>query len=131
VSAAPFHLVLRTPFPPSVNTYWRRVGNRTLLSKRAREYRAAAQEAILVQTTARQRKAWPERGPIEAYLRLYPRTLAGFDVDNYAKGILDAMEHAGVIENDTQVQRLTIEKFPKAPPGMAVLSLGAYQGPPE
>ena len=34
------------PYPPSVNTYWRAVKGRVILSKKGREYRYAVNEAI-------------------------------------------------------------------------------------
>jgi len=33
-------LILEIPYPPSVNHYYRRVGNRMLISREWREYRA-------------------------------------------------------------------------------------------
>lgn len=33
-----YQLILELPFPPTVNTYWRRVGNSTKISEKGRKY---------------------------------------------------------------------------------------------
>lgn len=48
-------------------------------------------------------------GPVHVILTNYLPTTAG-DVDNYAKATLDAMQEAGIIANDRQVQRIEMVK---------------------
>jgi len=48
-------------------------------------------------------------GPCEARIVLYLPTRAG-DADNYVKLVLDAVQSAGIIENDRQVMSLTVSK---------------------
>ena len=48
-------------------------------------------------------------GPCALSITSYLPTTAG-DVDNYAKATLDALQEAGIIANDRQVQRMCISK---------------------
>lgn len=49
-------------------------------------------------------------GPVEVELDVYRDRNWG-DLDNFAKGVLDALQQAMVYRNDVQVMRLTMEKF--------------------
>ncbi len=48
-------------------------------------------------------------GPVALSIISYLPTTSG-DVDNYAKATLDALQEAGIIANDRQVQRMCIAK---------------------
>lgn len=106
-------LELRLPYPPSVNTYWRRVGNRTLLSRRGRAYRREVGEAL------RYLVSEPVKGALEVQARLFPPDRRRRDLDNVAKALLDALEHAGVYRDDYQVRRLLLERGAPIPGGKA------------
>ena len=103
---------LTLPFPPTVNTIWRRVGNRTVLSRRGRQFRSDAMEAI-----AEQWQGQALTGRLAVKLVLIPPTLQARDIDNYSKGVLDAITHAGVWLDDGQVDQLTIIRGEKAKGG--------------
>lgn len=102
-------VVLDLPWPPSLNAMWRHVvipsrGGKgrscTLLSKQGREYR----ERVVKQYAGGESLT----GRLKVTLELYPPTRRRTDVDNYAKGILDALTHAGVWGDDSQVDDLRI-----------------------
>jgi len=101
-------MVLELPWPPSVNTYWRRVvvgrSVRTLISRDGRAY-ARKVEAIVraqkVQTIRRRCAVW-----IEAY----PPDRRKRDLDNLFKAPLDALVKAGVLADDSLIDRLEIER---------------------
>lgn len=109
------------PFPPSVNHYWRHVvigrSARTLISKRGREYREAVLAQCLVQRIAQL------DGPLQCTVDLYPPDLRRRDCDNYAKGLLDALDHANAYGDDSQIIDLRIRMHAKHPPGMVVVTL--------
>lgn len=97
------------PWPPSLNACWRHVvipsrsgkgRSCTLLSKEGRLYR----EAVVKQFGGGE----PMMGRLKVTLELYPPTRRSFDCDNYAKGVLDALTHAGVWGDDSQVDDLRI-----------------------
>ena len=97
-------LAVRLPWPPSVNTYWRNFRGKTVLSAKGREYREDVEASL------------PSEHPVFAFpvemrIDLYPPSRREFDVDNYMKAILDALEHCGVLENDSLVQSITASKY--------------------
>ena len=52
-------------------------------------------------------------GRVSVTIDLYPPTKRVYDGDNHAKGILDALQRARIIENDSQVYELHIIKHDK------------------
>lgn len=92
------------PYPPSVNTYYRANGPRRFITKRGINFRATVGEVVsgLNQDTLSHE--------IEVVVCLYPPDKRRRDVDNPMKALLDAMEHAGVYEDDSQIRKLTIER---------------------
>lgn len=99
------------PFPPSANRYYRNIGYRTLLSRDGRRYR----ETVGVLLAGRVRQ--PLAIPLQAELHLYPPDRRRRDWDNFQKGVWDALQHAGIYLDDSQVRRAVIELH--APDGKA------------
>ena len=97
-------LTLEVPYPPSINHYWRRVGPRTLISKRGREFR---REVCLILRT---RGVKPLRGAINVDVTIHPPDRRRRDADNILKALLDALEHGGAYEDDSQIVDLAIHK---------------------
>lgn len=119
-------ITLELPFPPSVNTYWRntvvRGKPRTLLSKRGRQYRINVFDRLIA-THGVEAYRNPIKGDLQCTIDLHPPDNRGRDCDNFAKAVLDALEHAGVYDNDKQIKVLTIRMHPKKPPGHVVVTL--------
>jgi len=92
------------PWPPSVNLYWRHNHGRTHISKEGRRYRADVWAIVASQGT----NGLPLRGPVRVEIHAYPPDRRRRDVDNIGKAILDALEFAGVLEDDNQVADLRI-----------------------
>lgn|SRR3990167_9915543 len=97
-------LTLVLPWPPSTNHYWRHVGSRVLISKEGREYRKRVTRAI---------------GPGDAPFltgRLSVRStchapdLRRRDLDNTQKALLDSLCYAGVYADDSQIDKLVVER---------------------
>lgn len=96
------------PFPPSTNTYWRSVpGKGVLISAKGREYRQAVERL-------RYQHGWGTFGSerlsveIEAWMPDKRRR----DLDNMLKATLDALTHAGVWDDDSQIDDLRITRAP-------------------
>lgn len=105
--------MLWLPWPPSNNKYWRRYGNATTIGLDARAYRKAVESFL----AGKDVKFGDKRLRVE--IRLLAPTRRKFDLDNYAKCILDSLAHAGVFSDDSQIDVLTLER------GMVVQGGGA------
>lgn len=101
------------PYPPSVNGYWKPFRNRIILSKRGREYRKDALESLSKQGLQGE---LIESNVIVSII-LNPPSKRRYDVDNYCKGILDALTHAEFWRDDEQVYKLIISKGEKVKGG--------------
>lgn len=93
-------IVLTLPLPPSINHYFARNGNRTYLPAKVKEYRQAVAEIVA--------EAGHEtlKGRLMLFVAVHPATRAKTDLDNRAKGLQDALTHAGVWLDDEQVDEL-------------------------
>lgn len=100
-------LSLALPLPPSANRAWRHVGGRVLLSRAAREYRRTVAEAV-----ARERLAGLLRPSdrLAVHLVLLPPDKRRRDIDNVRKQALDALTHAGLWADDSQIDRDSTER---------------------
>ena len=100
---------LDLPFPPSVNTYWRHVGSRVLVSKKGRDYRAEATSLL------NRKRITMHEGDLIVDVRLVPPDRRRRDVDNSLKALLDSMQSGGAYLDDSQIVRLTVEKVAADP----------------
>lgn len=93
-------MMYELPWPPSINHYWRRVGNRTLISREGRAFRAAVIAKL----------AGCEKidGRLWVTIYAHPPDKRRRDLDNLLKPVLDALEHAGVYDDDGQIDNLSI-----------------------
>lgn len=91
---------LELPWPPSVNTYYRTFRGRMIISKAGREYRQKVQDQGLA--TAK------FSGPVEVEIEAFRPDNRRRDIDNVLKASLDALTHAKVWEDDSQIHDLRI-----------------------
>ena len=96
-------IVLKLPYPPSMNAYWLASGHRRYISKRGQLFKQAVVNYVLEWKT-------PKLGtvPIEVTVWIHPRSKKLMDIDNCLKPILDACQDAGIFEDDVQVQELHV-----------------------
>lgn len=97
------------PYPPSANRYYRSMmrgplAGRVLISEDGRKYRKAVQDAVLVQ-----KHGEALQGPLALYLAICPPDHRRRDLDNTLKPLLDALTHACVWADDSQVKKLRLE----------------------
>ncbi len=92
------------PFCPTVNTYYRMVNGRMLISAKGRAYRNDVLAAIL----ASHGKPEAIEGPVSVDIQVYPPDRKRRDLDNLLKSVLDSLTHAGVWLDDSQVCDLHI-----------------------
>lgn len=101
----PLDIVLVLPYPPSVNDYWHhdRRGH-TYLAANGRAYRTDVLAAVL--SGGRYRIT----GRLDVEVVLHPPDRRRRDLDNAMKSLLDSIQHAGVYEDDSQIDRLEIRR---------------------
>lgn len=86
-----------------MNTYWRNFRGRTILSPAGRAYKAAVADYVVEYRV-------PKLGDIKLRISmvLFPRDKRKIDIDNRIKCVLDALQDAGVFDDDFQVDELSI-----------------------
>ncbi len=62
-------------------------------------------------------------GSLFLELYLYMPDKRRRDIDNPVKAVLDALEHAGLFENDSQVSKLLVEKMGLEKNGKAIVKV--------
>lgn len=105
-------------FPPSVNTYYRNWKGRMVLSTKGREFKHHVAQAV-----SRYEGPYPLTGRLAVYIMLHAPTRRKYDVDNRIKAILDAMESAGVFQDDEQIDVLEVRRGSVEKDGMALVSV--------
>lgn len=114
-------------WPPSVNHEWMKARGRIILTPKGRTYRAYVAGKILAM---RAHGVFPKTaltGDLAVAMELYPPDRRRRDVDNYSKAVLDALTHARLWRDDSQVKRQTVTvREPKAG-GQVVLTISALE----
>lgn len=107
------------PYPPSVNTYWRRVGVRTIVSKKGRQYREAVKASIQMDELK-----LGINFNVAVSVEVYPPDARRRDVDNILKALLDALRDAGVYKDDSLVKYLEVlMREPLRPEGLVSVTI--------
>lgn len=103
-------ITIELPWPPSTNRIWRNVVVRgrpqTLLSVEGRQFRTLAAQHCLIARVAGKNLA----GRLDVSLVAMPPDRRARDLDNVLKATLDALTHAGVWLDDSQIDRLTVSR---------------------
>ena len=105
------------PYPPSANRYYRNVGRRTLISREGRAYREKVRTILPAGLTA------PLAGPVAVYVDVFPPDRRRRDLDNTQKALLDALQHGGAYEDDSQIALLHIERRDVVKDGKVVVRI--------
>ncbi|WP_407065701.1 RusA family crossover junction endodeoxyribonuclease [Enterobacter kobei] len=64
--------------------------------------------------------------PTQVEIILYPPDARRRDIDNYNKALFDALTHAGIWEDDSQVKRMLVEWAPQVPGGKVEITIASY-----
>jgi len=110
-------ITIELPYPPSVNHYWRRVGARTLISREGRRYRDRIASILAL------RRVRPIAGALSVRVTVHPPDRRRRDLDNAMKALLDALEHGGAYEDDSQIDHLDIRRGPVIPEGKVAVRI--------
>jgi len=104
-------LTIELPFPVTANSYWMIAGRRLIKTKRARAYIA---EVTLYWLNAKMlgAQAFGEDETLALSIAVHYPTKPGPDpdIDNLSKVLIDAMETAGIYQNDRQIRFVQISR---------------------
>lgn len=113
------------PWPPSVNNYWhqrvvapkgKRAMAMTYISEAGKTFKANVQAAVIATLKA---KPVPLDGRLAVAILLHQPDRRGRDIDNVVKPLLDALTAAGVWLDDSQIDRLQVQRGSIAKGGRA------------
>lgn len=112
--------MLTLPYPPSINHYWRNYRGRTVISQEGRAFRASVCALLATPGPGMcgngPRKP-PSGGRIALSMDAFPPDRRRRDLDNIQKPLLDALEHAEVYEDDSQIDLLITRRCDRVPGG--------------
>jgi crossover junction endodeoxyribonuclease RusA len=116
-------VTIKLPFPPSTNQYYRSIrmgkGVRTLISERGRAYRdQVVGECCVVHLTNTLLG-----GRLAVKVTLCPPDRRKRDLDNFNKGLLDALTHAGIWGDDSQIDDLRVVRGAVTKGGYALVEV--------
>ena len=104
-------LTIELPFPVSANSYWQIAGRRLIKTKRARAYIA---EGVLYWLNAKRlgAKSYEKNETLALAIAVHYPVKSGpdGDIDNLVKVLIDAMETAGIYQNDRQIRFVQISR---------------------
>lgn len=106
---------MKLPYPPSLNSYYRNWRGRTVISAQGLKFRrdvAAATEGVQ-----------KLHGRIQMTLLVCVPDKRKRDLDNVCKATLDALQHAGVFDDDSQIDYLSIIRGNKVVGGLLLVEL--------
>lgn len=101
-------LEITLPWPPSVNHYYRRNGGRYFISKRGQDYREYVAKVCYAY-----QGLFVAEDRIRLRIKAYPPDKRKRDLDNLFKSVLDSIQHSGIYVDDSQIDKLSIERMPE------------------
>lgn len=116
-------------WPPSVNDYWEGMGRRRHIGTRGKVFR---EEVFWVVRRARMNGAYGKDARIGVrVIAREPKQKRRRDLDNLLKATLDAMKHAAVYVDDSQIDHLEVDRVPFAEHGIVagLLDVAVYELP--
>lgn len=119
----PNPISLLLPYPPSVNRYWRSVAGRVLISADGRAYRSAVGHSVMTSRAAGRAPGSPLQGRLCVCVTLFPPDRRRRDLDNTLKSLLDSCTHAGLWEDDSQIDDLRVIRATVAAGGIAQVAI--------
>jgi len=98
------------PWPPTINTYWRHrvINNNAIvyITVEGKIYRKIVNELVLEAAAAQEFKKYT--GRLRVVIEAFPPDKRKRDLDNVLKSLLDALTHANVWDDDSQIDDLRI-----------------------
>jgi crossover junction endodeoxyribonuclease RusA len=121
-------MTITLPWPPSMNRYWRSVAQlrgRVLVSEEGRRYRRIVKTHVL----AARLTAFSDLDRLDVTVLAYPPDRRARDLDNLLKPLVDSIMAAGVMPDDSQIDRIEITRKPIAKPGRVEVTIETIDRP--
>ncbi len=96
------------PWPPSVNTYWRRNGSVYFISSKGIKYRS---DVFFLTKLLSTKDSFSKDERLSVFIEAYPPDRRRRDLDNILKSLLDSLQHAGIYADDSQIDQLFIQRY--------------------
>lgn len=109
-------VICTLPFPPSVNAAWRTYRNVTTLSADGKAFRAAVIKVM---------HGCPSFGDarLRVIVTLNEPDARRRDLGNFDKALMDALKHAGVYDDDSQIDDQRFFRGVKSKPGHVIVEI--------
>lgn len=109
---------LKLPYPPTINHYY---GNTKFGGKYIKPKGQAFRAKVISQVKPLKLKALTE--DISISIDIYPPDKRRRDIDNINKALFDALEHAGVFVNDSQIVEMHSYKKEPCKGGLIIVEI--------
>ena len=116
-------LVYELPYPPSINRYWRSVAGRMIISSKGRTYRKAVVRRLAAEG------ARELGGRLAVKVEVYPPDRRRRDLDNVLKCLLDGLAHGGAYRDDSQIDRLVVDRCRATDGGRIIVKIAERSQP--
>ncbi len=111
-------LSMELPVPPSMNNYWKpRIGGGVRISDAGKRFRTNVAVCLLEQGGYR----FGLKDRVAVAIVFHPPDRRRRDLDNILKALLDALEHAEVYRDDSQIDDLLVKRGEVRPRAGCVL----------
>lgn len=98
-------LSLELPWPPSINHYWRHTKNGHYISEEGKDYRQ-----LVFFHCLKHKNKFTKEDRISVHIQAHPPDRRKRDLDNVLKALLDSLQHGGIYNDDSQIDRLSISR---------------------
>ena len=105
---------LTLPWAPSINSAKFYVNNRPVTSKKVKDFKKAVADEVI----QNHRGEGLGKARLEVHIQAFPPDRLRRDLDNIQKVLLDALQAAGLFDDDEQIDYLSILRGPRMKGGM-------------
>ena len=111
-------MLITLPYPPSLNSYYRTANGRILISAKGREYRKHVAVYLMAHGLVSFGKA-----RLSVEIAAYMPDKRRRDLDNLFKCVLDSLQHCGIYDDDSQIDKLSIIRDGQCKGGKLIIDI--------